>query len=668
MSAAVNPNPTQGPAAIAEARSAPSIAAPDASAADLHAQPTPPSRVKRFFRAVFRPFAIAYRAVAKFVADFGNPDLSASRVLLVGRVFIGVITVALLGLGYRVYQLQTNPDEKIDNLVDSQQSKTRIEARRGTLEDRIGRPLAVTRVVYGLYVDPEIIKDPSTFSEKVGFALGLDPADIERKINTRVAARDAMDLDTRYVPIARQLTDDQYARFLKLKQSKGALKELRGLGIEPRLRRDYPQGTLAGQVIGISGNDGGVDGVERAFNAELRGVPGFINYTRDSAHSPLWVTEDGYNPPTDGKSIRLSIDLTIQNIAEAELAATVKQYSAQSGELIVLDPYTGEILAMANYPLVEPTDFGKPEAKDRQRNRSVTDTYEPGSTFKPIVWAMATEQGFARPSEMIDCHGGFYVSPEGRRLHDAHGIGTVTWETVLVQSSNIGMAIVGQRLGAQRLFDACSKFGIGKLPGSGLPGEVNGKLRPVKNWTHYSVTSIPMGQEVSVTALQMARAFSVFANEGYLITPTIRAVDPADPAARPTFQRVLKPETARLTRDIMHRVVTEGTGRKANSPMYEIWGKTGTAQVAGPRGGYIPDAYTASFVCGAPTDKPRVVVVSVIHRPDKSKGHFGGTVAAPAAMRVIEQTLPYLGVAPLPPDSARNTGGTVAISNHDLAD
>lgn len=562
-------------------------------------------------------------------------ELADRRINRVARVAMIALTLAFTGLVVRVVQLQAVPPTPIARLMGTQKSVVKIQETRGKIEDSSGRILAATTAVKQLFVDPKLIEDPATFSERVGAALGMNPAEIEKKISSR--------LDKRYVVIHRELNDDQIE---KLKTFK-----LPGLGTDTRLVRRYPEGQLAGHLIGYVGFDGkGLEGTEKTLNTLLTGKPGQIGYLRDARRRPLWIEDSLYQLPQDGQSVHLSIDAVVQSIVEKELADACQQYDAESGSVVMLNPYTGEILAMANYPAVEPATFGISPA-ERRRNRAVTDTFEPGSTFKPFIWSFATELGYAKPSEPIDCTtSGHWTSANGRRLRDSHPVGLVDWETVLVKSSNIGMAIVGQRMGAEAIHKAVASFGFGERTQSGLPGEVRGKVRPFNRWTHYSVTSIPMGQEVSVTGLQMARAFSVFANGGWLPKPTYLALDPMDAAVAAADSRpVLKQSTVLEMRQVLRRVVTEGTGKKADSPLYDIFGKTGTAQIAGGKGGYIPDAYIGSFVCAAPVQNPQVVVECIIRKPDRRKGYYGGTVAAPAARRIIEQTLNYMGVQPNAP-------------------
>jgi len=557
-------------------------------------------------------------------------DRSPARVLLVGRVMIVLITVVLLALVGRVVQLQTNPEERLAAKVDSQQSSKRLSGRRGTILDRQGRVLATTRVASKLFVDPMLIVDHSSFSEKVGYGLGYDPVDIELALAARPKSR--------YIVLDRRLDDDRTASLKNL--------NLPGLATDPFLVRDYPQGPLAGQLIGFVGADGkGLEGLEQVYDKRITATDGRVRYQRDARGRALWVNSGNYQKPKDGENLRLSIDAVIQSIAETQLAEAVQQYNAESGQLIVIDPSTGEVLAMANYPSFDPTYFSKSKPELR-RNRVVTDVFEPGSIFKPIIWAAMTQLEAADPNEMIDTTTtGVHRTSKGRRLRDARPHGVVTWDEVLIYSSNIGMAIVAERVGAQKLHEAMVRFGFGKPTGSGLPGEVGGVVHPLKKWTHYSVTSVPMGQEVSVTALQMVRAFSAIANGGVLLTPTVTPVLGPGSELTPPGVRVLDQRVADYTRAVLRRQVLEGGGQKANSKLYDLFGKSGTSQLPNfKEGGYYQDRYVSSYIGGAPMESPRLVVGCFIHQPDKSIGHYGGTVSGPAVMQVMEQSLMYLGV------------------------
>ena len=552
----------------------------------------------------------------------------ARRVLFVGWVMIGLVSIAMIGLLLRVVQLQTMPPQAIGQLVDSQSSQHTLEARRGSLLDRVGRPIAVTQVVQQLYIDPQLIHEPGTFSEQVGYTLGYDPAWVEKTISPRRTSR--------YVVIDPHIDDDRAMKVSSLK--------LQAVATEPHVVREYPQGSLAAALVGFVGTDGvGLEGIELSFEPELAGCAGVIRYLRDARHRPLWVEASRYVPNRDGRTIHLTLDMQIQLFAERELAKACKEYAAESGQLIVMDPKTGQILAMVNWPGFDLSEIAKTKPAQR-RNRCVTDVYEPGSTFKAFIWAAMVDAGVADPLEVINSD----VSPPGRRLRDTRDHGLITVEQVLIKSSNRGMAQLAMRLGAKRLHDAVCRFGFDVKPGSGAPGEVSGIVHPLAKWTKYSVTSVPMGQEIATSPLQMTRAFCALANGGVLVSPTIRLAESTErkTASSASFHgRVVSRKAADHTRHVLRRVVTEGTGRRANSDLYPIFGKTGTAQIA-ENGRYISGQYVGSFIGGAPLDDPQIVVACVIHRPDSSIGYYGGTVAGPAVRAVIEQSLIYLGVAP----------------------
>lgn len=578
----------------------------------------------------------------------GVPDVAAiernsQRALRVGRVAMILVTVALLALLGRVYQLQGHPSPRIAAMIDSQISTRELDARRGSLVDRRQRVLATTRVSHLLFIDPDIVEDPNTFSETVGYTLGYDPAWIEQQLFKRRGSR--------YIVIDKQMPEEKY----DLYQQTPELLKLRGLSSHPILVRDYPQAQLAGQLVGFIGHEGdGLDGLERAYNDRLAPDPGQHAFVYDRGRNRLWLANQDYKLQADGKPIRLSVDLNLQAIAEQELAATLAEFNAESGQIVVMDPHTGEILALANAPFFNPAKLRNEkglitdEVKDAQRNRAVTDVFEPGSIVKPLVWAAAIEAGLATPDEMIDCSEEGWWKPErGPVLRDSSPHGTVSWDEVLIVSSNIGMAIVAERMGKKELHHILASYGFGKPTESKLPGEVGGLLRPVGKWSWTDLTRMPMGHGFAVTPLQVTRAFCALANDGVLINPTIEAAEDQTDSDRRTniTARVLSPRVAQHTREVLGQVVTEGTGRKARSDLYDLFGKTGTAELPDPvNGGYYDDQYISSFIAGAPIDRPRLVVGCFIHKPDKKIGHYGGTVSGPAVKRVMERSLTYLGV------------------------
>ncbi|MEM6506249.1 MAG: penicillin-binding protein 2 [Planctomycetota bacterium] len=547
-------------------------------------------------------------------------------------VCLSFVFVCLLG---RVYQLQAYPDPDIKALQDSQIGTAQMAAMRGGLIDRTGRVLAATRVGYRLFCDPLFIEDRSVFAETIAYELGYNPVEIDLKLSGRSHKR--------YVLLDDRMNDEQVDRFRGL--------DLPGIYLEPITVRDYPQGPLAGTLLGFVGRDGeGLEGLERHWEERLLAKPGSFKFMRDYKRRRMWVDGQDYVPFEDGENVRLSIDAYIQRVSEEELAATVEHFGAKSGQIVVMQPNTGEILAIATYPTYDPNAFGD-VTDEMRRNRPVTDVFEPGSIFKPFIWAGLTEKKASYPSEQIDCTlSGVWVMPNGRRLRDVRGKGTISWHEVLKYSSNIGMAKVALRVGIEDVYNMMRSFGFGRPTAIDLPGEVGGLLtmHEHRGAQSYSHGSWPMGQEIGVTGIQMVRAMSVLANGGVMVEPRIEAWRPAgDGASLTTPQRVISERTAEATLYAMRDAVAgeRGTGGKANSPFYDIFGKTGTAQLPNfEAGGYHQDRYVSSFLGGAPVEQPRLVVGCFIKDPDRSVGHYGGVVAAPAVRNVIERSLIYLGV------------------------
>ncbi|MFI4861645.1 MAG: peptidoglycan D,D-transpeptidase FtsI family protein [Phycisphaerales bacterium JB063] len=573
----------------------------------------------------------------------------AKRLLRVGRTIAIVLTVALLGLLGRVVQLQARPSQPIAEMRNTQTSTATLPAMRGALTDRSGRVLAATRVSYRMFCDPLFIENRATFIETIAYELGYSPEEmIEMEI--KMSGRSG----SRYVLLDPRMTDEQVDRFHEA--------DIKGIYLEPVVVRDYPQGGIAGTLIGFVGSEGdGLEGLERHWEERLGATPGHYKYLRDSRRRAMWLESETYVPYEDGENIRLSIDAVIQGIAERELAKAVEahtpdqdpsdeDYYETTGQLIVMQPHTGEILAIATYPSYDPSDFQAVEDAQR-RNRPITDVFEPGSIFKPFIWAGLTEMGAARPEELIDTTTTrAWIMPNGRRLEDASAHGLCSWHDVLVYSSNIGMAKIALRRDIHDIFDIMSSFGFGQRTGVDLPGEVVGLMRMHDNAgaQNYSHGSWPMGQEIGTTGMQLVRAMSMIANGGVMVTPRIEAINPYDESyngVKP--QRVVSQRVAQLTLDAMRDAVAtdHGTGRHANSPYYDIFGKTGTAQLPDPNGrGYMADGFASSFLGGAPADSPRLVVGCFVIGTKRASGHYGGLVSAPAVRNVLEQSLVYLGV------------------------
>jgi len=380
--------------------------------------------------------------------------------------------------------------------------------------------------------------------------------------------------------------------------------------------------------------------------------------TKDAQRHTLLVQDERFTPADNGRSVWLTLDTIIQGIAEEQLQAAVKEHGAESGTAIVLDPFTGKVLALANYPGFDPSKFGETEG-DVRRDRAVTDPYEPGSIWKPFVLAWAIEKGIVKPTDIIDCGSGTYVDPAGRVVRDTHAVGVATVAEVLIKSSNVGMTKIGWKMGIPTLYEGITKFGFGHRTGVELPGDQGGIVKPLSQWNKGTMTSASFGYEVAATPMQLVRGYATFANGGYLVTPRIVGAVESEPgkvvpwsqvAATPVAPQIISPATAETMRGIMKEVLgPKGTAKTAASKMYTLFGKTGTAHVAagshGTEGkGYGDKDYDSSFLVGGPFANPKLVAVVTLHKPDLAKGYFGGTVAAPAAVAIMERSLMYMQV------------------------
>jgi cell division protein FtsI/penicillin-binding protein 2 len=558
---------------------------------------------------------------------------------LAGPSLILLAIVALLILGGRLIYIHASQGATLLARAQQQQrSIIPLKYRRGFIVDCRGRIIAGTLLQKSVFADPTVLPDKEEAARKVAEILGLDLGEVGEELLSAG--------DREFLVIRRDVTEEQ------AEQIQAA--DLYGLGVFNEPYRTYPMNTLAAALIGFVAADGhGVSGLENQCEAWLAGENGLKTIIHDAGRKAFWLAEGGYRPARDGFHVVLTLDTEIQAAAERELNACVDHYRAESGAVIVMDPRTGAILALANAPGFDPNryqDYGA----SRYRNRAVTDPFEPGSTFKPFVAAAALAEGVVKLGETFDCESGSWKDG-ARLLHDHHPYGLLTYEQIVIKSSNIGMAKLGKRLGNERLFKAVRAFGFGEKTGVDIDGEDPGLVRPFHRWNSFTTTSVPMGQEVGVTALQLARGFCAFANGGLLVQPyVIRAVVAADGrvlkdfADPPTLGQALSPEIAEIMKDkILCRVIEEGTGTKAKLANYRVLGKTGTAQIARQGGGgFERDAYVSSFVCAAPASDPQLVVLVSIRRPDHSLGYYGGTVAAPPAREILAHALAYLNIPP----------------------
>lgn len=566
-------------------------------------------------------------------------EKQAQRVGTLSNVWIGLMFLGFAVLLGRVVQLKMAPDEKLAETAGSPFSSRADLGRRGDILDRRGRKIASSAVGYRLFIDPKMVDDIRTIAVRLGHLLEMDPVEIDKTIIPRE--------ESRYVVISHLLEDWQ----VEAVRQAG----MPGVALEPRLVRSYPGGETGALLVGKVGFEHeGQGGAEYFFNDDLLPSNGLFTYLRDANGRPLWVEPAGYVPRQDGEEVRLSIDLVIQEIAESRLDQEIERMNAGGGRVIVMDVSTGEILAIVDRLRERKgwdeytTDPGRKIHPALGRSRNATDPFEPGSTFKPFIWSVATENGRATPEEELDTPSGApYRTSRGRAIRDVKYYGPMSWEMVLVKSLNSGMAIVAERMTEKEMQGALERFGFGSKTLSQIPGESGGIVTPPKRWGHYSQTSVCIGQEIGVTPLQMVRAFSAFARDGTLVEPTITTQNRRGPRVE-VIRRAIEESTALETRRVLRKVMTDGTGRNAQSELYDIFGKSGTPQLPKKNGkGYHEDRYMPNFIGAAPYREPKIIVYCVLDDPDKSKAyHGGGATAGPVVRDIIEQTLTYLGVQP----------------------
>ncbi len=535
----------------------------------------------------------------------------------------------------RLVQIQiVRHDEYLTKAVRQQERTLSLSPVRGSIVDARLRVLAESISAESIYADPQAVADPKAVARALAAVRGFNvtAAEIEEKFAGGGG----------FVWLARQLPLDVSARVKKLK--------LNGVYFLEEHRRSYPRGTLAANVIGYAGVDGeGLAGIEHSFDSYVRGRAGKVTILRDARRGAYLVGGEGANRPTDGQHVVLTIDSVVQFIAERALARAVEKNRAAGGSAIVMDPRAGSILAMASLPTFDPNrfrDFG-PAA---WRNRSVQDMYEPGSTFKIVTASAGLEEGVVTPSQIIDCGDGvIQIGNFAIHEHGGSHYGLMTFEEVMMHSSNVGVVRVGLSLGPQRFYDCIRRFGFGDRTGIQLPGEAAGLVRRTEKWSTLSNASMSIGQEIGVTPIQLIRAVATVANGGVRVEPRIvdRVVDNQGKIVyqpqRPAAVRVISEKTAAVLNEILKTVVARGTGINAALADHIVAGKTGTAQKAA-RGGYASDRFVASFAGYVPADRPRLVILVVVDEPMLAQ--YGGTVAAPAFKEIAEATLRYLGVPP----------------------
>lgn len=506
-----------------------------------------------------------------------------------------------------------------------QQRIFEISPKRGPILDRKGRELAVSIPMDSVFADPADISDAEMVARLLSRVLDIPAEELETRIReARTPVR-----------LAKKLSPETVERIQAM--------SMRGVFFQKENRRVYPQRELAAHVLGyVDIDEKGIGGIEHSLDKMIRGRPGRMMVMSDGRRHLYDRTEAAAGP---GASVVLTIDENIQYIAEKELARAIEETHAKNGAVVVQDPNTGELLAVANWPTFDPNNAGKYPDEVRM-DRAVSAAYEPGSTFKIITLTGALEHGITNPNELIDCQMGS-ILVGGRLIHDHKPFGTLSVREVLTQSSDVGTIKLALRLGGPRFYETIRDFDIGQPTGIELPGENRGLLRPLENWSANSIGSLAMGQEVSVTPVQIISAVSAIANGGTLyhshIVREIRNNVPSVLRSQPAPKKATDGRTAATVREMMEDVILEGTGKPAKLNGYTAAGKSGTAQKIDPATGrYSRNQYVASFVGFAPVNEPAITILVALDSPVGQ--HFGGDVGGPVFKRVAEQVLAYLGV------------------------
>ncbi|HEV7905495.1 MAG TPA: penicillin-binding protein [Pyrinomonadaceae bacterium] len=559
-----------------------------------------------------------------------RPDQSRQRV----SVVVVLLVVWMLVIGARLVYLQVGQYDYLSQRAQKQQQHAeRTNALRGLILDRNGRELARSLDVDSFVaVGTDKNFDPRETAKKFAATLGLEESPLRARLEEAKAAK------REFVWIARQVDPEQAAKIHELK--------LAGVRAVKEPKRYYPNGALAAHVLGYVGmDDKALGGVELFQNAALSGEQGKTVLDSDGKHQSFKSFEIEAQP---GQSVVLTIDQNIQYQVERAVATAMEQTRAKSATALVLDPHTGEILALANAPTFDPNHAKKIDEEVR-KNHALQNIYEPGSTFKIVAYSAAIEEKLVKPTDLIDCQMGS-INLLGRIIHDTHAYGTLTITEALAKSSNVAAIKLGMRVGKERMYDYMMSYGFNQKTGIELKGETRGVVRRPEKWHPSSMGSVAIGQEVGVTPIQMAASYATIANDGVRIAPhLVREVQDANgqviERTTPETHRVLSVETARTLRPMLESVTVNGTAKTAQLDGYTAAGKTGTAQKIDPKTrAYSKTKYVASFVGFAPVENPAVVIIVVLDEPAGS--YYGGTVAAPVFRQIAENVLPYLDVAP----------------------
>jgi cell division protein FtsI (penicillin-binding protein 3) len=568
-----------------------------------------------------------------------RPDASLRRALSVAAF----IVLWMFVIGVRLVYLQVS---RHDNLVErarqQQQDAIDTSPQRGLLLDRNGAELARSIDTDSVFVAPDdfVDKDDAQLTQEriectadgLASALKLDKGTLQKQLSDGLAQK------KKFIWVARRLPADVSERL--------RAQQLSGVHFRKESKRFYPNGSLASHVLGFVGLDNvGLGGIEKVYNQKITGEPGKLFLEKDSTGKAYESFEIPANP---GQTVVLTLDQSVQYRTEQALADAVQRSRAKSGTAIVLDPRSGEILALANVPNFDPNNVAVSSQQERS-NWALQNVYEPGSTFKIVAFSAALEKGLAKPDDRIDCQMGA-ITVAGRVVHDHHPFGSLTLTEALAKSSNVAAIKLGIRVGDESMYNYITRFGFGSRTGVELAGETPGLLNPLRRWQPSSIGSIAIGQEIAVTPLQMAAAFGAIANNGVRMAPhLVREIRTSSGVViyrtEAQQRRVVSESTAGALRNMLESVTLNGTAKQAQLDGYSAAGKTGTAQKIDPKTRtYSTTKHIASFVGFAPVSAPAVVIIVVIDEPGGA--YHGGDVAAPVFREIAEQILPDLGVAP----------------------
>lgn len=504
--------------------------------------------------------------------------------------------------------------------------KVVLEPRRGDILDRCGRPIALSIERRSAYAHPYKLKDKKKAAELLSSVLNMDKKEILQKFFD----------DSPFVWVKRKVERNEYIAIKNL--------NLDGIGFIEESKRYYPQGSLGANAVGFAGIDNrGLEGIEKRFDSLLSGFPGEYRAIRDARGKEISSCIFKLIKPVEGASLYLTIDNVIQNIVEESLFETVERKRARGGAAVVVDPRSGEILAMASYPTFDPNVFAS-YPKESYRNNATSLVYEPGSTFKAITASAALEEKLFKTTDTIYCENG-EIKIASHIIHDHDPYGILTFSETVEKSSNIGLLKIGQKVGSKKLYGYIKDFGFGSRIGLDLYGEENGIIPPLRLWKPITLVTVSFGQGIATTPIQMVSAYSAIANGGILNRPYIvkKVIGPEGVSFRNSFsgegKRIISVETSFRMREIMRKAVESGTGTRAKIKGLDIAGKTGTAQKVSPQGGYCEDKYIASFIGFFPADSPEIIIGIFIDEPQGI--YYGGSVAAPCFREAAEKIIGY---------------------------